>query len=80
VPHLLASISGIPVYREHNILDELVRRSLALVIDRNLRPAPTATVAAVRLAPGALSGRCPATARQQATPAWTPTARSRACG
>jgi len=36
VPHLLASISGIPVYREHNILDELVRRSLALVIDRNV--------------------------------------------
>lgn len=36
VSHLLASISGIPVYREHNILDELVRRSLALVIDRNL--------------------------------------------
>ncbi|MBN9423921.1 MAG: TraI domain-containing protein, partial [Candidatus Accumulibacter sp.] len=36
VPHLLASIGGIPVYREHNILDELVRRSLALVIDRNL--------------------------------------------
>lgn len=29
VPHLLASIGGIPVYREHNILDELVRRSLA---------------------------------------------------
>ena len=36
VPHLLASIGGIPVYRDHNILDELVRRSLALVIDRNL--------------------------------------------
>ncbi len=36
VPHLLASISGIPIYREHNVLDELVRRSLALVIDRNL--------------------------------------------
>ena len=36
VPHLLASISGIQSYREHNILDELVRRSLALVIDRNL--------------------------------------------
>lgn len=36
VPHLLACIGGIPVYREHNILDELVRRSLALVIDRNL--------------------------------------------
>lgn len=36
VPHLLACIGGIPVYREHNILDELVRRSLALVISRNL--------------------------------------------
>ena len=36
VPHLLASIGGIAVYRDHNILDELVRRSLALVIDRNL--------------------------------------------
>ena len=36
VPHLLASISGIPIYREHNIVDELIRRSLALVIDRNL--------------------------------------------
>lgn len=36
VPHLLASIGGIPVYREHNILDGLVRRSLALVIDRDL--------------------------------------------
>lgn len=36
VPHLLASISGISIYREHNILDELVRRSLALVIARNL--------------------------------------------
>jgi len=36
VPHLLASVGGIPVYREHNILDELVRRSLALIIDRNL--------------------------------------------
>lgn len=36
VPHLLASIGGVPLYREHNILGELVRRSLALVIDRNL--------------------------------------------
>ena len=36
VPHLLASIGGIPVYRDHNVLDNLVRRSLALVIDRNL--------------------------------------------
>lgn len=36
VPHLLASIGGIPIYPDHNVLDELVRRSLALVIDRNL--------------------------------------------
>ena len=36
VPHLLASLGGIPVYRDRNVLDELVRRSLALVIDRNL--------------------------------------------
>ena len=37
VPHLLASIGGMPVYRDHNVLDSLVRRSLALVIDRNLQ-------------------------------------------
>lgn len=37
VPHLLASIGGVPVYRDHNVLDNLVRRSLALVIDRNLQ-------------------------------------------
>lgn len=36
VPHLMASIGGLPLYRDHNVLDELVRRSLALVIDRNL--------------------------------------------
>ncbi|MDP1691853.1 MAG: MobH family relaxase [Burkholderiaceae bacterium] len=36
VPHLMASIGGLPVYRDKNVLDELVRRSLALVIDRNL--------------------------------------------
>ncbi|QDL38721.1 MobH family relaxase [Rhodoferax sediminis] len=36
VPHLMASISGMPAYRDHNVLDGLVRRSLALVIDRNL--------------------------------------------
>lgn len=36
VPHLMASVSGIAQYRDHNVLDELVRRSLALVIDRNL--------------------------------------------
>lgn len=37
VPHLLASVGGFPVYREPNVLDGLVRRSIALVIDRNLR-------------------------------------------
>lgn len=37
VPHLLACIGGVPVYRDHNVLDSLVRRSLALVIDRNLQ-------------------------------------------
>lgn len=37
VPHLMASISGMPLYREHNILDDLVRRSAALVIDRYLQ-------------------------------------------
>lgn len=36
VPQLMASIAGVPQYRDHNVLDELVRRSLALVIDRNL--------------------------------------------
>ncbi len=36
VPQLLANIAGVPQYREHNVLDELVRRSMALVIDRNL--------------------------------------------
>lgn len=37
VPHLLSSISGMPLYGQHNVLDELVRRSAALVIDRHLR-------------------------------------------
>ena len=32
----LASVGGVPQFREHNVLDELVRRSLALVIDRDL--------------------------------------------
>ena len=38
VPHLLASVSGTPLYRGANVLDSLVRRSLALVIDRHLQP------------------------------------------
>lgn len=37
LPHLMASVSGMALYRDHNVLDELVRRSLALVIDRNLQ-------------------------------------------
>lgn len=37
VPHMLASLSGMPLYPDRNILDDLVRRSVALVIDRNLR-------------------------------------------
>ncbi len=37
VPHMMASISGMALYREHNILDDLVRRSSALVIDRYLQ-------------------------------------------
>ena len=37
VPHMMASISGMALYRERNILDDLVRRSTALVIDRYLQ-------------------------------------------
>lgn len=37
VPHMMASLSAMPLYREHNILGELVRRSAALVIDRFLQ-------------------------------------------
>lgn len=37
VPHMMANVSGMPVYRERNILDDLVRRSVALVIDRYLQ-------------------------------------------
>jgi len=37
VPQLLSSVSGMPLYGQHNVLDELVRRATALVIDRDLR-------------------------------------------
>lgn len=37
VPHMMAAISGMPAYRDHNIVDQLVRRASALVIDRDLR-------------------------------------------
>jgi len=37
VPHMMASISGMPIYKDRNILDDLVRRSVALVIDRYLQ-------------------------------------------
>lgn len=36
VPQLMASAGGALQYRERNVLDELVKRSLALVIDRHL--------------------------------------------
>lgn len=36
VPHLLATIAGLPIYRDHNVVETLVRRALALVIDRFL--------------------------------------------
>lgn len=37
VPHMLSSLAGMPLAREHNILAELVRRCAALVIDRFLQ-------------------------------------------
>jgi conjugal transfer pilus assembly protein TraI len=37
VPQMLGSVSGMPSLREHNVLDQLVRRAAALVIDRDLR-------------------------------------------
>lgn len=37
VPHLLASIGGLPLYRGRNVLDELVRRAFALVVERDLQ-------------------------------------------
>lgn len=55
---LLASVGGVPQFREHNVLDELVRRSLALVIDRDLlASADRYGSAAIWVAPRALSGR-----------------------
>lgn len=36
VPQLLASVGGIPTYRDQNVLVDLVKRATALVIDRNL--------------------------------------------
>lgn len=37
IPHMLASITGMPIYRTHNVLEEVIRRAAALVIDRDLR-------------------------------------------
>lgn len=37
VPQMMGSISGMPSQREHSVLDHLVRRAAALVIDRDLR-------------------------------------------
>jgi conjugal transfer pilus assembly protein TraI len=36
VPQLLASVAGIPLYHDQNVLVDLVKRATALVIDRNL--------------------------------------------
>lgn len=36
VPQMLASVAGVPMYREQNILVDLVKRATALVINRNL--------------------------------------------
>ncbi len=33
---MLACISGMPIYRDANVLEQLVRRATALVIDRDL--------------------------------------------
>ena len=37
VPHLLASVSGMALFREESILEKVVRRASALVIDRDVR-------------------------------------------
>lgn len=34
VPHMLASVSGMASYHEHNVMDQLVRHAAALVINR----------------------------------------------
>src|SRR5207237_10610505 len=36
VPHMMACVSGMPIYRDVNVLEQLVRRATALVIDRDL--------------------------------------------
>lgn len=37
VPHMLACISGLPRYREPNVIDHLVQRAVAVVTDVNLQ-------------------------------------------
>ena len=46
MPHVLASVGGLPLYRGRNVLDELVRRAFALVVERDLlaHPKPGGTV------------------------------------
>lgn len=36
LPHLMASIGGLPLYHGRNVLDELARRAFALVVERDL--------------------------------------------
>lgn len=40
VPHLLACVGGLPLYRGRNVLEELVRRAFALVVERDLLAHP----------------------------------------
>lgn len=40
VPHLLACVGALPLYRGRNVLDELVRRAFALVVERDLLAHP----------------------------------------
>ena len=40
VPHVLACVGGLPLYRGRNVLDELVRRAFALVVERDLLAHP----------------------------------------
>lgn len=43
VPHLLSSVAGLAPQGPHNVIDDLVRRAAALVIDRHLRDAAART-------------------------------------
>lgn len=78
VPHMLASVAGMPMCPaqgiEHNVLDDLVKRAFALVVDRNLR---TSADRMGRAQLGAHVERYLLDAMRRlvsGTPAWTPNA------